>query len=1272
MFSENYVVGQASGDGAFRLVHEGSSADIYISTEDHAGVVRAAKDLQADIGRVSGQSPMLMHDPKLLASHAVLIGTIGKSPIIDALIAEGKLDAGDVTGKWESFVIQTVAHPLPGVEQGLVIAGSDKRGTIFGIYDVSEKIGVSPWYWWADVPAVRKNSLFIVPGTYKQGEPSVKYRGIFLNDEGPSLMAWVRANYRDFTHEFYEKIFELLLRLKANYLWPAMWDNTFYEDDPLNAEVADRYGIVIGTSHHEPMLRPHGDWKKHKEGPWDYSVNEDVLYRFWEEGIRRSRDYESIVTLGMRGDGDEAMGGHLSLEEKIVLLEKIVSDQRKIIAEQTGRAPSEVPQLWALYKEVQDYYEHGMRVPDDITLLWSDDNHGNLRRVPTSEERQRSGGAGIYYHLDYVGGPRSYKWINTVPVPKIWEQMHKAYEYGADRIWIVNVGDLKPMEFPLEYFLRMAWDISQFTKDNAWECMVRWAQQQFGPKYGEEAAEILTGYAKFNGRIKPELLNAVELYSLTDYKEAELASAELKSISSKAEQLYNELPEQLRDAFFQLALYPAQASAQVLELHLQAARSRLYARQGRAAANIAAREAELLFEADRELTLAYNKMLSQGKWDHLMDQTHIGYTYWNQPPVNAMPEAGTVAAKEYFEMGIAVEGSADVWPDANTVCRLPEFNSFTREARYIDVFNKGTEPFTFRAAAGAPWIKLSISSGEIVTQQRIWVDIDWAAAPVGHEVHGEIVISGPTGEEVAVQILVFHPAEPTRESLVGHIETGGVIAIEAEHFSASHSASGAKWQPIAGYGRTLSSVAVFPVTVPSAEQPHPENSPSLEYPVYLTSTGEISVTLYAAPSIDFVVGQGLRIGVSFDDGPVQIAGLIAKMPDGGFDEGDGEQSVIYNIRTGATRHLIEQPGYHTLRIWMVDPIVVLQKLVIDTGGQKPSLLGPPESYYNGLPAGTEPWALQTADRESFDPFVVPGILGGCCTSPEEKLDIFVQQSGLYTLKLAAIVKPGDKPMLRLRIDGLELPGPICLRPAENRSGSLRYIAENIPLQAGRHSLQFTAEHCRALNGEMQLQLAAPDRLRVRPLLQRSGLLPEKPLVAQIGLLGIDERCSCRYALTVSLYSEDDRLLDEAAVTGIVPRGGEEVQRVCLADPRLGSEVRGYALAADSCKAGGHALAAGSGRAASLAQTAGDGKALSGSGGTEASMAQCSAAKSGATESGMTPSSNAEGCGTLSGNAEWSRTQNGEKWAGGSATRYKLKLAITYDGITRMHCSNWIL
>ncbi|RCX16746.1 glycosyl hydrolase family 115 (putative glucuronidase) [Fontibacillus phaseoli] len=1111
---------------SFRLVHEGIAANLYVSAEDYEGVRRAAGDLQCDIGRVTGVSPRLVSETSYLQQgHAVLIGTIGQCPVIDALIAEGKLQAGEVAGKWEAFVIQTVANPLSGLDSALVIAGSDKRGTIFGIYDVSENIGVSPWHWWADVPPAQRETIHVIPGTYIQGEPSVKYRGIFLNDEGPSLMAWVRANYRDFTHEFYENVYELLLRLKANYLWPAMWDNTFYEDDPRNAEIADHYGIVIGTSHHEPMQRPHGDWKKHRQGPWDYSVNERVLHDFWEEGIRRSRAYESIVTLGMRGDGDEAMGGHLNFEQKIALLERIVEDQRNIIAEQTGKAATEVPQLWALYKEVQDYYDHGMRVPDDITLLWSDDNHGNLRRVPTEEERGRSGGAGIYYHLDYVGGPRSYKWLNTVPIPKIWEQMHKACEYGADRIWILNVGDLKPMEFPMEYFLRMAWNISDFTRDNARGYTEWWAERQFGADYSVSVANLLDAYTKFNGRIKPELLNAVELYSLTHYKEAETAITDFSQAVQAAQQLHAAMPEDMRDAFFQLVLYPVEASAQVLELHLRAARSRLYARQGRTMANVEAREAELLFAADRELTFRYNKLLAEGKWDHMMDQNHIGYTYWNQPPENVMPETGYVEELDGSEMGVAIEGSQDVWPGASAACELPQFDAFTREARYIEIFNRKSQPFVFQAHTDEPWIKLSMTEGTVVHQKRLWVDIDWTAAPVGGTVFGRIVLTGPDETEVAVHVPVFYPTEPTRQSLVGHMETGGFVSIEAEHYGDKEANSnGVAWEKISCHGRTLSSMAVFPVTTACAEQPDFANSPSLTYPVYLTSTGEFKATLYLAPSLDFVPGQGLRIGVSLDDGRVQIADAISHTSEGGFDEPDWEQSVIYNLRTASVSFHVEQPGQHTLRVWMVDPIVVLQKIVLDAGGVKPSLLGPPESWHSGRrvkDAMTKAMADHATDasKDASDPCRVPGILAGV-RAASGPFDVFVRSSGLYTLELAAIVKPGDSPMIRVLSGGRDLAGPLRLRHAQGESGSLRYLAEGIPLSAGRHTLRLEAEGCRALQEELRLTLAVPDRLAVRPSLRRSGLLPDLPLTAQIGLLsgaGTEADASCRYAMTVSLY-----------------------------------------------------------------------------------------------------------------------------------------------------------
>ncbi|CAM3308220.1 glycosyl hydrolase 115 family protein [Paenibacillus lupini] len=932
-------------EGHFPLAYKGVAADIYVSQDDYEGVVRAAKDLQQDINKVAQTKPQLIHQAEVLTNNSVIIGTIGKSGLVDKLIEGGKLDASELSGKWESFVLQTVTNPLPGIAEALVIAGSDKRGTIYGIYEISEQIGVSPWHYWADVPVRNHSELMFRNGIYKQGEPSVRYRGIFLNDEGPSLMAWVRENFGDFKHNFYEHVFELLLRLKANYLWPAMWDNTFYEDDELNPAVADMYGIVISTSHHEPMQRPHGDWKKHKEGPWDYSINEEVLYKFWEEGIRRSASYENIISLGMRGDGDEAMGGQLTFQEKIELLQRIVQDQRHIISEQTKREASDVPQLWALYKEVQDYYENGMRVPDDITLLWSDDNHGNLRRVPTAEERVRSGGAGIYYHLDYVGGPRSYKWVNSVPLQKIWEQMHKAYEYGADLIWVVNVGDLKPVECQLEFFLRLGWNINDFNKDNIEEFSVRWAEQQFGTAYAKETALIINRYSKWNGRLKPELLNAVPLFSSVHYKEADNVLAEVHETVALAERIYEELDESLKDSFFQLALYPAKASAQVLEMYIRVERSKLYAAQGRASANTEARLVKQLFEADAKLTYTYNHELAGGKWNHMMDQLHIGYTYWQQPEEHILPETGTITlTKENSGMGVAIEGSELAWPRDPQLPPLL-FSNYMRETRYIDLFNRGSEAFTFSATADEPWIMLSMTEGSVNAQERLWIDIDWPKVPESDKICGTITLIDMLNRKAfTVMICACKPAAPSREALTGFIETDGYISIEAEHYSANKETAEASWHVIPNYGRTLSSMGVFPVTASSTPEPTIDNSPCLEYEVYLVTPGELKVAALIAPTIDFIPGQGLRLGVSFDDGPVQVVSAIGLTKDGSYSEQDWEQSVILNIRTAESKHIVPEAGYHTLKIWMVDPIVVLQKIIIDTGGVKPSYLGPPESY----------------------------------------------------------------------------------------------------------------------------------------------------------------------------------------------------------------------------------------------------------------------------------------------------------------------------------------
>ena len=757
-----HYVDTTSHPGSFTIAKPGAVVTLCVDGEDYPGVVRATADLKADIRRVTAQSPMISKAPKGSESGVILIGTIGKSHLIDGLIRDKKINVSAISGKWESFLIQVVPKPMPGVSSALVIAGSDKRGTIYGIYDLSEQIGVSPWYWWADVPVQHKDALYVKAGKFAQGPPAVKYRGIFLNDEAPALSGWVHEKFGDFNQKFYAKVFELILRMKGNYLWPAMWGNAFNEDDPDNPRLADEYGIVMGTSHHEPMLRAQQEWKRHGEGPWDYSKNSDVLQKFWTEGIERNKNYESIVTLAMRGDGDMPMSEGANIE----LLEKIVADQRKIIAEHVNPDLTKVPQDWALYKEVQEYYEKGMRVPDDVTLLWCDDNWGNIRRLPAPEERKRSGGAGIYYHFDYVGGPRSYKWLNTIPITKVWEQMNLAYHYDANRIWIVNVGDLKPMEFPIEFFLSLAWSPERWPKEKIGEFTKLWATREFGPKYAADIADIVSKYTKYNGRRKPELLEP-DTYSLVNYQEADRVLADWKAITDKAEHIYALLPEEYRDAFFQLVLYPTKASAQVAQLYVATGKNQLYATQNRASANVVAQQATALFQADAALSNEYNHKLGLGKWDHMMDQTHIGYTSWRDPPQNVMPKVTEIEVPAEAQMGVTVEGTPSAWPGATGDPELPKFDVFNRQHRFIDVFNRGRAPFPFGAAVSAPWIVLSSNHGIVSKEQRVSVSVDWAKVPKGAG-DGEVQIKG-AGQTISVKLSAFNPATPSKAALKGFV-----------------------------------------------------------------------------------------------------------------------------------------------------------------------------------------------------------------------------------------------------------------------------------------------------------------------------------------------------------------------------------------------------------------------------------------------------------------------------------------------------------------------
>lgn len=956
--NSSYVSGSAGKD-KFVLSSLGTNAPLHISSTDYTGVIRAVKDLKSDIGKVTGHEPDILFDQQPLKKYVVIIGTLGKCETLDLLVRNKKVNVQDVVGGWETFLIQVVDKPFKGVDKALVIAGSDKRGTIYGVYDLCEQIGVSPWYWWSDVPVEHLDALFVDPGRIVQ-RPGVKYRGIFINDEAPALTNWVQENFgmvqprkyppvghgvANYNHAFYARIFELLLRLKANYLWPAMWSNAFNEDDPENPRLADEYGIVMGTSHQEPMLRSQQEWDRRYYGSlghWNYTLHRDTLEKFWRDGIQRNKGYESIITMGLRGANDSEMAG--DLKSNIAMVEDIVNRQMQMIKEEMNADLTQVPQSWCLYKEILEYYNEGMRVPDHITLLWTDDNWGNIRRLPDPEERKRSGGAGVYYHFDYHGDPRSYEWINTNPIAKIWDQMSLAKQYGADRIWVVNVGHFKGYELPMEFFLSLAWNPDGWKHDQINAFTRMWASREFGSQYANEIADILSKYTKFNGRRKPESLSP-QTYSLIHYMEAETVVSEYNQILNQAEKIFHQLPVNRQDAFYQTVLFPVKACAIVNELYVTAAKNQMYANQMRASTNDMARRTRELFRADTAWMNHYNFVFANGKWNHFMDQTHMGYIDWMPPRKNSLDaiELKEIMVPDSAMMGIGVEGSVLSWPGATQIAELPSFDPFNGRHHYFELFNRGSNPFEYHISSSVPWLKISEQNGVIGCQdKRIIVSLDSSGLPPGHS-YGEIIVTG-AGEKITIITRAFNPDPLALQTMKGFVESGGVISIEAEHFSRNLACGTREWIRVEDYGLTLSGMRA---TAPANAAPAVpgKDAPCLEYPLYFFSEDSVRITLVTSPLLNFMPDRDIRLAVSFDD---QDPVYLVNVPDGfkvHWSNHLWAQTVVNQARHCTTWLRLPDTGSHTLKIWMIDPGVVVQKIMMDTGGLKPSYLGPKESVF---------------------------------------------------------------------------------------------------------------------------------------------------------------------------------------------------------------------------------------------------------------------------------------------------------------------------------------
>ncbi len=800
----------------FYIAKDGKAATILLDDNDWKGVIRAAYDLGDDVRKVTGTAAQITFN-KNADKGNIIIGTIGKSRLIGQLIKQKKINVGKVKNQWESYLIDTV-------DGNLVIAGSDKRGTIYGIYTLSEQMGVSPWYWMADAPVRHRNEICYSAGRIVQPSPKVKYRGIFINDEWPSFGTWCKNHFGGVNSKAYAHIFELLLRLKANYFWPAMWATDFNEDDPECPRLADEYGIVMGTSHHEPMMRSHQEYLRRKGavGPWDYSVNKDRIDKFFREGMERNKAYDNLVTIGMRGDGDVAMGKGDDADN-MKTLKKVIEGQRKIVKDIYGREDA-VPQLWAIFTEVQRYYDAGFKVPDDVTLLFCDNNWGYIRRIGRDFERKRKGGLGLYYHIDMNGGPWNDRWGNTTTIPKLREQLHLAYASGIDRIWIINVGDLKPKEIPISFIMKYAWEPDAIPPGDEMAFLEDFTRSILGEKYAKETADIIAKYSKYNLWRKPE----VQVPGIFNLEEMLRTGSLWQSLVLRCEALKEQMPPEAQDAFYQLVYYPTVASAGVAQIYNCATLGDSTA-------------INYLMQKDRRLSDYYNKVMAGGKWDGMMLDNHIGYTKWSIPDKNYNP----------MSLGFKVEQNLNP--------------------------GSGTKEY-------------SIPAYEYTKKDEQWI---------------------------------FLP----------------------------------------DLGRGKGCMGIDNVMMPSAAK---GDGPTMEYEVNLTADGKIAIGIL--PTQDIYPERGLRMGVQIDDQPVQIVDARQGLHDE-FSEYIPKNLAISKVLKPLPQrnHLLlsgyfngkqllrrdevfdnmrwlevgfnTTPGRHTLKIIMIDPEIVVEKIVVNPDNAHYSYFG---------------------------------------------------------------------------------------------------------------------------------------------------------------------------------------------------------------------------------------------------------------------------------------------------------------------------------------------
>ena len=943
---------------AFTLASPRQTAAILYDASDAAVVKRAAELFAADVEAVTGRRPQVTSATGETGP-AVIVGTVGGSALIRRLSEAGKIDTAPLEGAWERYLIQTVANPLPGIRKALVIAGSDRRGAAYGLFTLSELIGVSPWYWWADVPVKKHAALHVdAPPTYSQ-TPSVRYRGIFLNDEDWGLTPWASQTFEpergNIGPRTYAKVCELLLRLKANYLAPAMHPvSTSFNQIPENKLVADTFAIVMGSTHCEPLLlNTASEWDTQTMGPWNYDKNKEGINRVLTQRVRENSPYENVYTLALRGLHDGAMSTTLPMHEKVRMLQQALLDQRQILAENIDRPVETVPQAFTPYKEVLEIYSNGLELPDDVTIVWPDDNYGYMKRLSGVREQRRTGRSGVYYHVSYLGVPHSYLWFSTTPPSLMYEELRKAYDTTADRLWLLNCGDLKGSEMQVSLFLDMAWDIGRFTADNVVTYPARWLAGIFGEAYYDRLEAMTREHLRLAFPRKPEYMgwgyhwnrfdhNCEQLtdtdFSFTNYDEAPRRLEAYRKLGARAEALLHEIGDEARPAFYQLVYYPLRGAELMNRMTLGGQRNRWYARQGRAATNAVRDEVQRCYDSLQVITRGYNSLLG-GKWNHMMSmrQNYDGVSaYFNLPHLATHDAAGAPR--------LALQVAGEDVTGARAFHALPAFDNYLRRTYPVEIYNRGGGTLAWTAHASEPWVVLSKSAGKTADEERITVGIDWEKAPSGNAVPAQIVFrAGEQSEKVLVSL--FTPTAPSRAELRGiYVENNGCVSIPAAGCHRVRENDRIKITAVEDLGIEGPALQLGDPTAP-LQIFRSRDVPCAEYDFYAFDAGSVDVYTYVLPTFPLHADRDFRIGENTNTDTkysVQIDDGALATPSSSHVEYSQVwfESVLRNCAVNKSTLHIDKPGRHTLRIRVGDPGIVLQKIVLDFGGMKRSYLGP--------------------------------------------------------------------------------------------------------------------------------------------------------------------------------------------------------------------------------------------------------------------------------------------------------------------------------------------